>query len=241
MLLNKHKFKCTLVSKKKEVEDVITLRFRTDKNSEAPFIFIPGQYVIVYLNGQSGPEGKAYTISNIPGDKFLDITVKKIGKFSTALHELKIGSIIIMEGPMGFFYPDEKGGDVVFLAAGIGITPFLSIIRAHVNNNASKDRKISLFYSNKTKEDVAFFDELNKFSENNKNIKLFHYLTRQKIKDRRITDFKRINIESIKNKLTHLKDKDYFICGPIKFVSDFRRAVLDKGVNELKIHTEAFY
>ncbi len=239
MLPNNHKFKCVLTSKNKETENVVTLKFNLVKNRKLSFI--PGQYVIIYLNGQSGPEGKAYTISSIPGDKFLAITVKKIGRFSTALHELKTGSVITMEGPMGYFYPDKKGGELVFLAAGIGITPFLSIIRTHVKADLLKDKKIYLFYSNKTKEDTAFFDELNELFENNKNIKLFYYLTRQKIKDKHVKEFNRIDIKNIKSKLKSLEDKDYFICGPIKFVSDMRRAILDSGVNEPKIRTEAFY
>lgn len=239
MLPNKQTFKGTLVSKKKETEDVVTLKFRLDKNSK--FFFIAGQYVIVYLESQSGTVGKAYTISSIPSNKFLAITVKKIRDFSTALHELKIGSNITMEGPMGCFFPEEKNGELVFLAAGIGITPFLSIIRTYAKDRLLKNKKIFLFYSNKTKEDVVLFDELNKLSENNKNIKIFYYLTRQKIKDRHIKEFNRIDIKSVKSKLNYLKDKDYFICGSIKFVFDIRRALLNKGVNELQIHTESFY
>lgn len=239
MEANKNKFKCTLISKKKETEDVITLKFRIgDKDGPS---FIPGQYVIIYLKGQLGPEGKAYTISSIPGDKFLSVTIKKIGRFSTMLHELKIGTAVFMEGPSGYFYPEENSGELVFLMAGIGITPFLSIVRAYAKNNLLKDKKICLFYSNKTREDIVSFGELNKLSEGNKNIKIFYYLTRQKIKDRHIKEFNRIDIASIKNKLTDLSGKDYFICGPIRFVLDMRRALLDKGVTELKIHTESFY
>ena len=226
-----------MVSQKKEAENVVTLKFKVDENIQ--FSFIAGQYVIVYLEGRSGPEGKAYTISSIPGDNFLAITVKKIGKFSTALHELKIGATVTVEGPMGHFYPDEKSREIVFLAAGIGITPFLSIIRAYAKENP-KDKKILLFYSNKTKEDTAFFDELNKLSGNN-SIELFYYLTRQKVKDKHIKEFNRIDINSIKRKLKNLVGRDYFICGPIKFVFDIRRALLDSGVSELKIRTEAFY
>ena len=234
-----NKFRCILVSKKKETKDVITLKFRLDKNDKP--CFIPGQYVIVYIKGQLGPEGKAYTISSIPGDRFLAITVKKIGRFSTMLHELKIGATITMEGPKGYFYPEKNDREIVFLMAGIGITPFLSIIRDYAENNLLKDKKICLFYSNRTKEDVIFFNELNKFSEDNKNTKIFYHLTRQKIKDKYIKEFDRIDIKSIKKKIVDLGNKNYFICGPIRFVLDIRRALLDEGVEECKIHTESFY
>jgi len=239
MPTKKNKFRCILISKKKETDDVITLKFELNKKSKPSFI--PGQYVIVYIKGQLGPEGKAYTISNTPSDKFLAVTVKKIGRFSTMLHELKVGSAVTIEGPMGYFYPDKNSKELVFLAAGIGITPFLSIIRTYAKNNLLKDKKIYLFYSNKTQKDVAFFEELNKFSEDNKNIKIFYYLTRQKIEDKYVKEFNRIDIKSIKDKLDHLDHKDYFICGPIRFVMDIRKMLLDKNMSELNIHTESFY
>ena len=239
MPANNEKYKFKLVSKKKETDDVITLRFnQSDKKS---FSFIPGQYVIAYLHGQLGPEGKAYTISSIPSDKFIEITVKKIGRFSTALHELKIGSVITLEGPKGFFYPEKDDGGLVFLAAGIGITPFLCIMRNYAKNNILKGKKIYLFYSNKYKTEVAFFDELNKFGEDYKDTKVIHHLTRQVVKDKHIKEFARIDINSLKKKLTDLNEKDYFICGPIRFVLDIRRALINEGVSSSKIHTESFY
>ncbi len=233
----KHKFDCVLVSKKKETEDVVTLRFRpkkTQKNS-----FTPGQYVTIYL--KSGPVGKSYTISSVPSDKFLAITVKKIGEFSTALHSLTIGTSVAAEGPTGRLFPEEESGELVFLAAGIGITPFFSIIRDYAERGKLKNKKIHLFYSNKTKEDIVFFDELNEISENNKNLNVFYYLTRQKIKNSRIKEFKRMDAESIKNKLGHLENKDYFICGSAGFISDIRKIIIGEGVNRRNIHMESFY
>jgi len=234
-----NKFECILVSKKIETSDIITLKFKLDEDSG--FSFVPGQYVTVYLGGQFGPVGKAYTISSIPDNKFIEMSVKKIGKFSTALHELKIKSTIVIEGPVGRFFPEEKSAELVFLAAGIGVTPFLSIIKAYAKDNSLINKKIALFYSNKTRGDVAFFDEFNKLSEDNKNLELFYYLTRQKIKDEYIKEFNRIDIESVKSKLNNLKNKEYFICGPIRFVFDIRKALLNEGINEFNIHTEAFY
>ena len=157
---NNHKFECKLISKTVETEDTITLRF--DVGDGSKLSFIPGQYVIAYIKGDFGIQGKAYTISSIPSDKLMALTVKKMGKFSTALHDLKIGSAVTMEGPKGSFFPDRNGKEVVFLAAGIGITPFLSIIRAYAKDGLSDSRKIHLFYSNKTKEDISFFDEFNR-------------------------------------------------------------------------------
>ena len=235
----KCKFGCVLVSKKEEAEGVITLKFRPKKAGKISFI--PGQYVTVYLKNELGPKGKPYTISSIPDDKFLSITVKKAGEFSMALHNLIIGTRVAIEGPMGHFFPEEKNGELVFLAAGIGIAPFFSIIRSYANRGLLKDKKIHLFYSNKAKKDIAFFDELNRISDRNKNPRIFYYLTRQKIKDSRIKEFKRIDAENIRDKLGCFENKDYFICGSMNFVSDMRRIILGEGIDGRNSHIESFY
>ncbi len=235
----KRKFDYILVSKKKEAEGIITFKFRPKKAGKISFI--PGQFVIVHLENELDLKGKPYTISSTPDDKFLSITVKKIGKFSTALHNLMIGASVTIEGPMGRFFPEEKNSELVFLAAGIGIAPFFSIIRSYAKREFLKNKKIHLFYSNKTKKDIAFFDELNRVSDKNKNPRTFYYLTRQKIKDSRIKDFQRIDAKSIKSKLGHLENKDYFICGPVDFVSNIRRIILGEGIDGHNIHTESFY
>ncbi len=235
----KRKFDCVLVSKKKEAEGVITLKFKPKRAGKISFI--PGQFIIIYLKNGLGSKGKPYTISSIPDDEFLSITVKKVGEFSTALHNLMTGTSVAIEGPMGRFFPEEKNGELVFIAAGIGIAPFFSIIRNYAKRRLLRNKKIHLFYSNKTKKDIAFFDELNRISDKNKDPRIFYYLTRQKIKDSRIKEFKRIDVKSIKNKLGHLENKDYFICGSMDFVSDIRRIILGEGIGRHNIHTESFY
>jgi ferredoxin-NADP reductase len=235
----KRKFDCVLISKKKEAENIITLKFRLKKSGRISFI--PGQYVVVYLRNKSILEGKPYTISSIPSDKFLSIAVKKMGKFSTALHNLKIGSKVVLEGPMGYFFPEENDREIVFLAAGIGVAPFYSIIKNYVKNGLIKNISIDLFYSNKTKSSTAFYNKLNKISDKNKNLRVHYFLTNQKIKNKHVASFKRISFMSIKSKLSLLKSKRFFICGPIKFVMDIRRQLLNQKVSENKINTEIFY
>jgi len=238
MLEKKRKFDCVLISKKKEAENIITLKFRLKKSGRISFI--PGQYVMVYLKNKSILEGKPYTISSIPSDEFLSITVKKMGRFSTRLHDLKIGDRVVLEGPMGYFFPEENDREIVFLAAGIGVAPFYSIIKNYVKNGLIKSRGIDLFYSNKTKSSTAFYNELNKISDKNKNLRVHYFLTKQKIKNKHVASFKRISFMSIKNKLSSLKSKRFFICGTVGFVRDLRECLL-KTVAEDKINTEAFY
>jgi ferredoxin-NADP reductase len=235
----RNRFNYVLASKKEEAKGVVTLGFKPRKALKVSFV--PGQYAIIYLKNRTGPKGKPYSISSIPSDGLLSFTVKKLGKFSTALHNLKIGKTVAIGRPIGRFFPEKENGELVFLAAGIGIAPFFSIIKDCAKRRLLKDKKIHLFYSNKTKEEMAFFDELNEISAKNDGLKISYYLTRQKIRDARIEGFKRIDARSIKKNLGRLGGKDYFICGSDDFISDIRKIILNGGVRGGNIHTESFY
>lgn len=229
----------TLKEKIKETDDVATLKF-TPLNDEI-FSFRPGQFVMIRLpNNKLSDQSKAYTISSSPGEKFLAITVKKTGKFSEALCNLKIGDKVQTSGPQGFFCPDKSIGKLVFLAGGVGITPFYSIIKNCLLNNSDK-KNIYLFYSNKTKNDIVFFKDLENLSSRFKNFKVVYFLTQEKVKHPRIKEFQRINVDILKKYLKNLEEKYYFICGPIGFVNDLWSMLKKAGIKEEEIFTEAFY
>src|SRR3989338_4443557 len=92
-----------LKDKISEADDVAILKF---SSSEAP-PFTPGQFVNIYfLDDRCGGQGKPYSISSVPSDDFLNVTVKKVGGFSGALHDLKIGEKVKISSPQGYFYPE---------------------------------------------------------------------------------------------------------------------------------------
>lgn len=227
-----------LKEKIKEANDIITLKFLPLKGKI--FSFRAGQFIIIKLiNHELSNLSRAYTISSSPHENFLSITVKKIGKISEALHNLKIGDKVELSDPQGFFYPQDNTKDLIFLAGGIGISPFYSIIKDHLQKNLNK--KIHLFYSNKTKNDIAFFEELEKLSSTSNNLKIIYFLTKEKIKHSRIKEFKRISSIKLKKYLTDLNKKHYLICGPVGFVNDIWKELKKNGVKEENIFTEAFY
>jgi len=229
-----------LKRKVKEAERVLTLKFLAAKGKI--FSFEPGQFVLVsFLDNRANGKIRAYSISSCPQDKFLAITVKKIGVFSSALHNLKIGEKIKVSPPKGDFYPDESMKDMIFLAAGIGIVPFHGIIKDWNYRGLFKKRKITLFYCNRTKKETAFFRNLNKISEQESNFKIIYFLTREKLRDKKIGEFCRPDIKILKKYLKNLKGKYYFICGPVGFVNDFWKALKKGGIKESFIKTEAFY
>jgi len=227
-----------LKEKIKEVDGVATLKFLPTKGKF--FHFQAGQFVLVrFLDGRFGQTGKAYSISSSSRDKFLSITAKKAGNFSSALHKLKRGESLKISGPYGDFYPDKSMKKLVFLAGGIGIVPLFSIIRDNFLKKSPK--KITLFYSSQTKKGVVFLKELNKIADERRNFKLIYFITREKPQRKKIGEYRRINVRIMKKYLEDSRGNFYFVCGPKEFVSDLRKKLKNGGVSEKFIKSESFY
>ena len=227
----KHKFFVKNI--KKETADVSTFFLSPEKEE---FDFTAGQYVTLYLNNDKESQGKFYTISSSPGEPLLALSVKKIGHFSSAIHKLKSGDPVYLSGPYGWFFPTSGMESVVFLAAGIGVTPFLSILRDHQNNNIRQ--KIDLYYANRVLADAVFLEELKAF-KSHLPYKFCHFLTRDSSSD--FSNQGHIKISDIRKGSGQFSGKYFFICGPIGFVSDMRKQLLSSGVQEEHIFTEAFF
>ena len=128
---------------KKETEDCSSLILEKPKG----FSFYAGQYLDVKLlvNDPLG-NTRAFTISSSPTEDFLMISPKKgITKFKKALENLKIGDIITTSHPAGTFILDETES-AIFIAGGIGITPFRSMIKYALDQKLITP--ITLIYSN---------------------------------------------------------------------------------------------
>lgn len=226
-----------LKEKIKETEDVITLKFKPIKGEI--FSFEPGQFSLFsFLDNRTEGKIRAYTISSLPQEKFLSITVKKAGIFSSALHNMKIGEKIKINPAQGNFHPSKSTKNLVFLGAGIGIAPFYAVIKDFYQQKLPN--KIFLFYSNRTKREIIFFKELNKIAKNWPNLKIIYLITREEVKDKCISECCRISVIILKKYLKSLKGKHYFICGPKEFVLDKSRELKDCGVKDEFIKIETF-
>lgn len=225
-----------LVDKQEEAVDVMSLYLKTTDGSK--YKFKAGQYVDIKPPSING-HGKSYTISSSPSDELVRVTVKRQGTVSSAIINMEIGDKIIFEGPYGVFYPEDGMKDIVMLAAGIGVTPFFSVIKDHFENK--KDTNITLIYSNKTKADITFAKDLNDIKIDNPNLEIVHCITRENTTFGDITDNTRINEDVIKKHITNHNDKNYYICGSISFVRDMWKILKNIGISEENIYTEAFY
>jgi len=222
-----------------EAKDIVTLCFVPENGKK--MVFDAGQFLRVDLvDNPNELSNKPYSISSTPKDSFLSISVKKIGEFSGALHELKVGDKVEISGPFGSMATQDTMEKIVFIAGGIGIAPFYSMIK-NLHDRGETDKEIYLFYSNKTKEDVAFLEQLKKMSEEWSGLHVVHILTQEKDKVDGVGEYNRIDIDLLKKYVRDFGAQNYFLCGSVPFVTGVSKILEAEKINEEKIFSELFY
>ncbi len=206
------------------------------------FYFKPGQYVMIsYKNAAGRFEDKhAFSIASAPTEKgILRLGIRIGGKFTQGLLSLKSGDEMLVAGPFGKFVFDEKKYlDTVFIAGGIGVTPFYSAIKYACDNNLSN--KLSLLYSSRTLKGMAFFKELNVLEKNNANLSCLYSVTDEAGIGQGNIINQRFNEQNIKDKIGMVQGKTFFICGPAPFMTAIKVALKNIGAEDGQIMLEEF-
>lgn len=201
--------------------------------------FISGQYLTVRLPGFEPAEGKSYSISSTEEENLVRLTVKEMGAFSRALTSLHAGDVLTTSAPYGFFYPEYTSDrDLVFVAGGIGITPCMSIINTLATEGYPK--RVFLFYSNRTQEDILFKDELTTLQQKFPRLTITHHLTRESLVPPPYQKG-RITSESIMKTLPTPDESDFFVCGSINFTKGMWGELRTAGISSPQIYTEGYF
>lgn len=224
--------------KKEEVADG-TMAFYFEKPKR--FNFLAGQYINVNLINppETDKEGNSrfFSIASAPYEDFLIITTRmRDTAFKRVLKNSEIGTEFIIDGPYGYLYLHKDSSvPAVFLAGGIGITPFYSIIKE--NAHTLSPFKIFLFYSNRSPKDAAFLNRLGELEKENPNFKLINTMT-DDASWQGETGF--INIEMIKKYLPDVATPIYYTAGPPKMAQAMMNMLKDAGIKEKNIISESF-
>lgn len=199
----------------------------------------------VALPGIDAPVHRSYTLSTAPSDGTYRISVKREGGVSQHLHALKEGDMIEVRPPAGRFTLDAaQRRPAVLLAAGVGITPMLAMLR-HVVHEGARTRTLRptwLFQSARTVAERAFDAEIAALVQAGRGgVRWVRVLSApQDAKVGRDFDAEgRIDMALLQATLP-FGDHDFYLCGPPPFMQAVYDGLRGLGVADARIHAEAF-
>jgi uncharacterized protein len=207
---------------------------------------LAGQHLPIRLiDPRTGNETvRTYTLSSGPSDEFYRISTKRQGVVSSRLHELSVGDLIEARAPAGsFLIVSREPRPAVLLAAGIGITPMIAMLRhiVYEGQRTRITRPTWLFYAARSKQERGFDNELETLrSVAGPALRVIRTLADPT--DAASTDFEstgRIDIDLLKSNLP-FDDYDFFLCGPVGFMQSIYDGLRRLNVPDTRIHAEAF-
>jgi len=123
-----------------------------------PIAFAPGQFVFLMFGGERGWQRHPFSIASGPSDPRLEVAIKAVGDFTEDLRDsLKPGTPARIAGPFGGFDYRAGGDRQIWIAGGIGVTPFMSWIRGL---DTGFEREVDLYYSVARESDALYHDEI---------------------------------------------------------------------------------
>ncbi|MBJ2154281.1 2Fe-2S iron-sulfur cluster-binding protein [Variovorax sp. IB41] len=208
---------------------------------------LPGQHLPIRMTLPDGGEAlsRTYTLSMAPSDGQYRISVKKDGKASRHLHTLGEDALLEVRAPAGAFTVDAaQRRPAVLLAAGIGITPLLAMLR-HLVHEGKRTRTLRptwLFHSARTMEDRPFDAEIAALVEaGNGGVRLVRTLSQPgaAVIGRDYDKEGRIDMALLKATLP-FGDHDFYLCGPSGFMQATYDGLRELNVRDERIHAETF-
>jgi ferredoxin-NADP reductase len=215
-------------------------------NKPEGFTFKPGQAVDLILAGPGAADGAdgrhAFSIVSAPFEPELAVATRMRGSvFKNALNGLPVGSSARLEGPFGSLtLHKNRARPAVLIAGGIGITPFMSIVR-----QAAKDQVpqyLALLYSNHRPEDSAFLSELQQLEQENKHFRLIATMTQMsKSSAPWQGETRRIDEPFLRQIGGEISAPIYYLAGPPTMVAAVQATLNRAGVDDDDIRIEEFY
>ncbi len=202
--------------------------------------FDPGQFVLVETDPQVEMY-RAYTISGSSSDRSeISITVKLIKDgYGTNLlfNNLIEGTALRLKGPLGNeLKVDPQGKELLFLANGIGITPFVSTVQSFFERKEKGfEGKATLLYGARYEEDLVYDDYFANAAETNDNFSYYSFLSKP-----RTELYSKGYVTDLLKKLNPPDYTRVYICGTAEMAADARDILANKGVREDNIFYECF-
>jgi len=247
LLVRRHRYRVQGVQRLDEfVTEIVMVPLRR------PLRFSPGQFVFVNFRslalrkrlrpfevsaqgvfsiraGEVSNQFHPFSITSAPGETTLRITVKAVGDYTRALRELEPGADAIVEGSYGSFsHRNVPSRRQIWIAGGIGVTPFLSMARSLRDQD---EPAVDFYYCVEHEAEAHFLDELRALAARRDDFRLFLVARDQ-------AGF--LTAERIAAESGDLSVREFLICGPPAMIENLRSQLLARGVSAGQIHSEEF-
>ncbi len=240
-----HKLKVANITK--ETSDCVSIEFAVPAALQTDFQFTQGQNLALKATINGEEIRRSYSICSAPHENKLCVAVKKVeqGIFSSfANHVLKVGDELEVFPPTGKFNTKlnaENKKHYVAFAAGSGITPIISIIKATLQQEPNS--QFTLIYGNQNRSSIIFKEQLEALKNQYlQRFSIIHILSRERM-DAAI-NYGRIDTAKctmINEKLLPFaKADEFFICGPEEMIFCIKDFLTAQNVPKEKIHFELF-
>ena len=208
-----------IVARRNAAKDSVTLTLKPNRHAQP---FVAGQHINITAEINGARVTRSYSPSLVPNQAgIFNITVKRMsgGKVSNWLYEqAQVGQVFELGVPFGEMTLSELHQQHVFLAAGSGITPFLSLIHEWVAQGALGD--VTLIYWAKTKAELCFVEEFAALTAKYSNLHVHYSLTQEHDDLSHINA--RISQEVLQTLVPDLNQRVAYACGPAGFVEQAR-------------------
>jgi len=194
--------------------------------------FEPGQFVFtIFKNKEIGAEEHPFSISSSPTDKDLRLSIKKSGDFTNKLSTSLIGEKVTLYGPYGQFGRRAlaTNKELVFVAGGIGVTPFLGITNYFSDQRLAK--KLDMYYAVHNESEAVYEKELQEKINNLGTARFYTHLSELSGK---------LTAKTIAGKTDDITKKLIFLCGPRPMMLALTQQFIDMGVKQRNIVFEDF-
>lgn len=211
------------------------------------FVFSPGQAIDLVLPGparadKEADQRHAFSIVSAPFEDSLVIATRmRDSAYKRALKALPLGSTVTIDGPFGSLgLHQDRTRAAVFIAGGIGITPFISMLRQAAHEQLPQ--RLILLYSSRRPEDAAFLAELQELEERNERFRLVATMTDMHLSARTWPNQTGlITAELVASVVGDLPKPIFYVVGPPGMVEAMRQTLQQGGIDKDDIRSEEFY
>jgi glycine betaine catabolism B len=224
-----------------ETRDVKSFEFRVGDGM--PVRFEPGQFITVSacVNGESLQ--RCYTLSSPPTRPYLvSITVKRVpgGVMSNWLHDtMRSGTLLHAYGPSGAFTATAGApAKALYLSAGSGITPLMSMTRASID--LGLDRDIVFVHSARTPADIVFRNELQRLAAHAPRLRVHCVCEGVGDEPRWPGPVGRLSLHQLSEWAPDYMEREVFTCGPAGYMNAVRTLLREGGHDPARYHQESF-